>query len=544
MEKDIRETAYHSFGDSLNHVANWVIKIIGCAIFALVAWDALLHTQYMLPAGDEIPLLLEDSVFANLFFAGLTILVIAVLFYVEKRLLKEIRIKIMRIAPIITMLWVGAWSFWWIFAVDRQPVGDQAHIYAAASYFMEGDYTFLYPGCYCGQHPYQLGLIALVELIFRIVGPLRYRVLQAIGAGMAVLIVYFGSEIAWEVSRRMTVVVAYCAVMIGCVPLVFYTGWVYGDIPSILFGMILAYCLLRYEKTEQVKWLAGIISCAVLAMLVRENSMILLIALCLTGGVFLVKKWDVKLFAAIILSVLLPFLAYQGIYKMYEVRSGIPHSDGFAPISYVTMGMQETGGKCGWYTIYAGMVYDEQNADTVLAAQTSKLDLMDRLAEFRSDPAYAKQFYLNKVKSQWNEPLYQSLFFSNQYFEGKEPAPGSFVSKISNIYFDKVLALSDRLQFIVYLGMLAFFLFAVNKDSSMTGQLLAVTIIGGFLFSILWEAKARYILPYYIMMYPFAVKGYYQMIANAAALIDRVKLRNTGQGAQEEEEGAEDVDVA
>ncbi len=46
------------------------------------------------------------------------------------------------------------------------------------------------------------------------------------------------------------------------------------------------------------------------------------------------------------------------------------------------------------------------------------------------------------------------------------------------------------------------------------------------------------------MMYPFAVKGYYQMIANAAAFIDRVKLRNSEQGAQEEEEGAEDVDVA
>lgn len=538
---EIEETALETAGTYLNTIANIVIKVFGIIIFFVLTWYALRYTQYMIPDGDELPINTHDSVILNLIFAFLAVIGIAILFHVEKRIPKKTRNLILRIVPIITMIWVGIWSFWWIFAVDRQPVGDQAYIYGAASYFLEGDYTFLYAGSYCGQHPYQLGLIAVVEFIFRIVGPFRYRILQFICACIAVGIVHFGTEIAWEISKKMTVVLAYCVLMLFCAPLVFYTGWVYGDLPSILFGMMLAFYLMRYEKTGQMRFLAGIVVCAVMAMLVRENSMILLIALCLTGAVQLIRKWDARLFLAIILSVLLPALAYQGIYKMYEVRSGIPHSSGFSPVSYIAMGMQEKYGKCGWYTIYAGMVYDEQGSNTALAAQTSKLDVMDRLAEFKSDPPYALYFYREKILSQWNEPLYQSLYFSNQYFEGKEPPSESFVSNISHKYFDRVLGICDRMQFIIYLGMFIFYLLAVKKNTNISEQLLAVTMIGGFLFSILWEAKARYILPYYIMMYPFAIKGYYLLISSAAELISRIRTAGT---ESEEEVTEEEVHVA
>ena len=38
-------------------------------------------------------------------------------------------------------------------------------------------------------------------------------------------------------------------------------------------------------------------------------------------------------------------------------------------------------------------------------------------------------------------------------------------------------------------------------------SVLAYTIFGGFLFSMLWEAKARYILPYLIYGLPLAAIG-------------------------------------
>ncbi|MBO4758713.1 MAG: hypothetical protein J5505_01495, partial [Spirochaetaceae bacterium] len=37
--------------------------------------------------------------------------------------------------------------------------------------------------------------------------------------------------------------------------------------------------------------------------------------------------------------------------------------------------------------------------------------------------------------------------------------------------------------------------------------LLLVTCVGGFWFTFIWEAKARYILPYLIFMIPYAICG-------------------------------------
>ena len=113
------------------------------------------------------------------------------------------------------------------------------------------------------------------------------------------------------------------------------------------------------------------------------------------------------------------------------------------------------------------------------------------------------------------------MFFSSQYYEDIRPQPDSFLEKLGTEYFVTLLGICDRLQFILYVGMLCYFIFAVKKDSNILQHMLAVTMIGGFLFSIMWEAKARYIFPYYITMYPLAAIGYWQAIAKVKALFSR-----------------------
>ena len=39
--------------------------------------------------------------------------------------------------------------------------------------------------------------------------------------------------------------------------------------------------------------------------------------------------------------------------------------------------------------------------------------------------------------------------------------------------------------------------------------MLLIAIIGGFMFSVLWEAKSRYVLPYMIFSLPLAAGGVY-----------------------------------
>lgn len=521
-------------GRRLLRAANWTVRIVGGAVFLVLAWYAMRYTQYIQPGGREIPVNVRDSMTNNLLAAALAVVLMVCLVMAERRISAKAQRRIVHAALALAMVWIGVAGLWWIQAVERVPEGDQAFVYGGASYFLNGDYSFLDKYSYCGMFPYQLGLIALMELLFLVVGPFNYFAFQVLCAMLSVGIVFLGYRLLRHVTERMSAALLYCLLTMGCLPLIFYTSWVYGDIPSIFFALLAADLLLAYDKKGKWGYLAGIVASMTMVMLFRKNSLILLIALALTGGVYAVWKRDRKIVVAILLSALVPYLAYQGIYKMYEVRSGYEHCEGIPALGWVSMGMQEMNGIYGWYYDYYKPIYYENEGDRKLCSQIYQQDIRDRLKVFRENPSYTVTFYREKVLSQWNEPLYQSLYFNNLYVEDRyRPDPSSFVSKISNEYFPRILWLCDRLQFMIYLGMACYFLFAVKRDGNLLQHLLAVTMIGGFLFSILWEAKARYIFPYYITMFPCAVIGYEQLLRFAVGAIRRIAGGRSGESEEE-----------
>lgn len=199
---------------------------------------------------------------------------------------------------------------------------------------------------------------------------------------------------------------------------------------------------------------------------------------------------------------------------MYEVRSGYERSAGLPVTSWISMGLQENQGRYGWYYDYPLTLYKEVGQDAGSVEAQTREDIRERLHTFAGSPVYTWNFFREKILSQWNEPLYQSLFFTTNFKEEYRPDPDSTAGKITvgGTLFYPIFLICDKMQFLLYFGMLLYFCFAVKKDGNMLQHMLAVTLIGGFLFSILWEAKARYIFPYYVVMYPMAVTGYCQMI--------------------------------
>ena len=181
----------------------------------------------------------------------------------------------------------------------------------------------------------------------------------------------------------------------------------------------------------------------------------------------------------------------------------------------------------GWYNNYHKDIYGQAEFDLELTSEIAKQEIRDRLKVFRNDPSYAVWFFKTKVLSQWNQPLCQSVFFNTNYdVPSTPPAGGTLADSISSENFSRVLALADRVQFIVYIGMLAYFIFCVKRDSNLLHHVLAVTMIGGFLFSIIWESKARYIFPYYVLMFSGAAIGYFSMIQKIAETIGKIRKQS------------------
>lgn len=510
--------------DKVNHVAIWVIRIVSSAIFLFLTWYAMRYTQYILPGDREIPSNVQDSMAKNILFAVLVVAVMLWLLVLERRVNSKVRLYIEQISAAVAMGWIGGLGFWWILSMDRRPYGDQAFIYGGASYFLEGQYSFLGKGGYCYTYPHQLVLIALMELLFLVVGTYNYFAFQVICTVMAVGIVYVGWQIVRELTDSMAVTVMYCLFMMGCLPLVFYTAWVYGDIPSIFFMLLAVRQLLRYMKNGKWISLAGMSFATVMSLLVRKNSLIFVIALSLTALVHFLRSRDWKLILALLCTIITAFLVYEGVYKMYEVRSGYPHSDGLPAVTWIDMGLCECEGTYGWYDDTHKGRYYELNFDREMTSAIAKQNIKEHLRTFLDSPSYAWHFFREKLLSQWNQPLCQSLYFNARQQEGE--LQGTLpAEKLSEEYFVQVLAWNDRLQFAIYLGMLCYCLFAIRKDRNILEYVLTVTVIGGFLFSMIWEAKARYVLPYYITIFFMSAIGYWQLVQTVMSLFDRGKKR-------------------
>lgn len=507
----------------LSKAADWVVGIVGSVIFVWLSWYAFRYTQYMEIGGPEIPLNIKDSMAANgLALVGVTA-VLCGLFRVEKRVSLKIQTRMVKILLALSMLWTAVGGFWWISVVERQPEGDQAYIYGTASMFIEGNFGNLVPEGYCGMYPYQLGLIFLVELLFWIVGTYNYYACQVICVLLAVGIVYLGYRLVWMITEHRMMTAGYLLLSMCCLPLIFYTGWVYGDIPSTFFVLLTACCLISYEKQGHTRALTGMVAAITLAIITRQNSLIFLVALCLAGGVRILVTRDKKLLIAILLAICCPLLTDYGICKMYEVRSGMEIAEGIPMETHIAMGLQENEGVYGWDSAYSKAVYYGAECDSALTAEISREDIGESVRNFAENPGYAVTFFQGKLLSQWNQPLYQSLYFGHKFWPGKEPdlEPDSLIAKISGEYQAGIRVFCDRIQFVLYIGMLCYFLFGIRGRNAILEHLPAIGMVGGFLFSIFYEAKARYILPYYLMMYPMAVAGYYFFFRWMASRIGR-----------------------
>ena len=77
--------------------------------------------------------------------------------------------------------------------------------------------------------------------------------------------------------------------------------------------------------------------------------------------------------------------------------------------------------------------------------------------------------------------------------------------------------LMNGYHFVVFLFAAAFFILK-RKEWSLPAAYFMLNIFGGFLFHMIWEAKSRYVLIYFVMLLPLAAAG-------CSALIDLAKKR-------------------
>lgn len=64
------------------------------------------------------------------------------------------------------------------------------------------------------------------------------------------------------------------------------------------------------------------------------------------------------------------------------------------------------------------------------------------------------------------------------------------------------------LQFWAYAGVLLYLIFGRKDKRFFESLLLQITVLGGFVFHCVWEAKGQYTISYFVLLLPLAVLGF------------------------------------
>ena len=418
-------------------------------------------------------------------------------------LYKKIGEKFRRGLLVFTLTFVFGLGILLILFGRTVPAADALSVYNAAAEWILGNTDIIHPTVsYLSYYPQQIGLMAFLELLLRIwnltgLSVPAWHFIKLVYVCLlcgAIWFQYLSLQYLWPENYKN---ISCCYLVLVCcnLPMIMYSSFVYGEIPSFAALSVGCYLLLRLlggvspggsyrdnvsrndapsvtaydyvpRMLRQILFTGfGSILFLTLSVMLRKNSLIPVIAVLLVllfealrpgrNGKMRLGLLIMAVCLAVTSVGILPL-----VQKCYEKKAGNTLSSGVTAMSYLAMGMQEASRGCGWYNGFNIDTYDTAGMDTAIANEISRLAIDERLTYFREHPGYTADFYLHKHLSQWADGTYASRQATLATYGGrsaffKEVYEGS----LSGGYIEWC----NAWQNVLYLGVLVFCIGSLKK---------------------------------------------------------------------------------
>ena len=466
--------------------------LFACSFLTTCYADNMETQQVLLRPDNPLWNLLELAVFGLLFCGCLY-------------LYEKIGEKFRRGLLVFTLTFVFGLGILLILFGRTVPAADALSVYNAAAEWILGNTDIIHPTVsYLSYYPQQIGLMAFLELLLRIwnltgLSVPAWHFIKLVYVCLlcgAIWFQYLSLQYLWPENYKK---ISCCYLVLVCcnLPMIMYSSFVYGEIPSFAALSVGWYLLLRLLGSSSpdssyrdnvspggsspdssyrnnvspggsyriIFTGFGSILFLTLSVMLRKNSLIPVIAVLLVllfealrpgrNGKMRLGLLIMAVCLAVTSVGILPL-----VQKCYEKKAGNTLSSGVTAMSYLAMGMQEASRGCGWYNGFNIDTYDTAGMDTAIANEISRLAIDERLTYFREHPGYTADFYLHKHLSQWADGTYASRQATLATYGGrsaffKEVYEGS----LSGGYIEWC----NAWQNVLYLGVLVFCIDSLKK---------------------------------------------------------------------------------
>lgn len=397
-------------------------------------------------------------------------------------------------------------------------------------------------GGYLERYPFQVPLVLLLAVLRQFVHSdagvnIIFQGINCLAvSGSSVLLLLLAESIAPVAQQSVRLIAGVLILLFP--PLFLYVTFVYGNMIALPFA--LAAFLLQIKGFSSHRMYLHFASglCSVISIMLKSSMLLVVVAQCVVWVVASVKhRCIIYLMAGIFAVVLykavssLTFMLVEAVVDI-DLHNGVPQSawlvmgigaDSLGESAYATL-------KPGWYSGYPWALPADQYDVELIKSQSYSL-ILDRLALFLQNPIFAIRFFAKKFIYEWAEPTYESIMMSNWSIAG--PAGVAMATRevgrlAHSVYYGAAgyaLRLqSDVMQLVIYTGaLLAFIRYSKKMPIEIMGP--ALCAAGGGLFYVFWEAKSQYILPFALLLIPYAALG-------ITSFIEKHPLIKLGRGGE------------
>lgn len=458
-------------------------------------------------AAGELVELYADNIFLNLLLLALLVATLYLLY----RHCGNINLKKMELA---LLLWVFLLGIAFILSVKLAApwYSDSYLVTNAAQRAAENDFSTL--DTYFCRFPFQLGYVFYLEILFRIMGavlpglPDGYYHLAVQGINLLWLLIGYHAVIhlCWQLFGSRRIQKLTIVFLFFCLPPVLTCTFLYGNIPSFALGALALWMFEAFIKERHV-WQG--LACALalgLAVSIKLNLLIFFVAVAIVWLLDLLQNRSLKSALCLVLTVTAVLGMGAFPQRLYERRSGRDFGEGIPMIAWMAMGFSEGHAGPGWYKEDNTVTYFMKSGmDSAATAANAKQVVKERIAYFGANPGEGFRFFSEKLRSQWNEPTYESLWINQvQLSYGEKGGLYDVFCGTGGRYTARFM---NQYQQLIFLGtLLACIYLWHRRDISQCLPMLVV--LGGLLYHLLFEAKSQYALSYFILMIPLAAYGF------------------------------------
>lgn len=494
--------------DKLNRLAAAVVIIMLLPFMLYLTGSAFLETVSISTetASGELAVISPDNIFLNAILLAL-MLAALYLFYKHSGGVSLRRLEL------LLLLWTLALGLAFIVSVKLCApwFSDSYLVTYAAQRAAQDDLSSL--DSYFVRYPFQLGFVLYEEIFFRLSGlvipglPEGYYCLMLQGVNLLWLLLSYHGLIRISLllfnDERLSRFTAVLLLLFQ--PPVFSCTFLYGNIPAFALGVCAVWMFAEF--TQGGRFVCGLLSALAMAaaVMLKLNLMIFFAAVAAVWLVELFRKFRFKSLLCMALMCVCVLSCVKAPQTVYERRSGKSFGEGIPMLAWMAMGLSEGHAGPGWYKEeHTVTAFRESGFDSQATAEKAGEAIRERLSYFGREPGEALRFFSVKLRSQWNEPSYESLWINkvqSSYGE-KQGLYGPLIGGGEK----RTVGFMGQIQQLLFLGTLLSLLELWSKRDTRRCVLLVI-ILGGLLYHLLFEAKSQYSLGYVMLMAPMAACG-------------------------------------